>query len=291
MIRRIFINYRHDDSPGTAGRICDHLKDVLGPNGLFIDADIPKGEDFEKYLNAQLGASSIFLAIIGPNWLLVRDKEGHRRLDMDDDWVRIEIATALARQIKVIPVIVDDAVVPDASDLPSDLRPLAKQQAITLRNREFDQDFAALVESLREALDDNELNGGGANGSAASNVALVIQAKKFREQMYRRLTSGRRLGAGLFIFGFLILGAVALFIYVWEAPGGSNSPQEEANHTQVQPRAEEGAKAPGSAEQDAKAQRSAVEQAKGLGDVAQGGDVARKGMAKAKARWRPAIRR
>jgi hypothetical protein len=235
MIRRIFINYRHDDSPGTAGRIFDHLQDALGPDSLFIDDEIPKGEDFEKYLNAQLNGSFVFLAIIGPNWLHVRDKHGHRRLDTDDDWVRVEIRTALSRQIKVIPVIIDDAVVPDASDLPSDLRPLANRQAITLRNRQFDQDFAALVETLREGLGANQLNGGGANGSTANNV-LVFQAKKFQEGVQRYLTTGKRLGLGRLIVGVLILLAVALFIYLLQAPigGGSglNSAKEEASPTQ-----------------------------------------------------------
>jgi TIR domain len=180
MIRRIFINYRHDDSPGTAGRICDHLKDALGPDSLFIDDDIPKGEDFEKYLNTQLNGSFVFLAIIGRNWLHVLDKEGHRRLDTDGDWVRVEIATALVRQIKVIPVILDGAVVPDASDLPSDLRPLANRQAITLRNHQFDLDFAALVETLREALGADQLNGGGANGSTANNVPSSSRPRNFK---------------------------------------------------------------------------------------------------------------
>jgi hypothetical protein len=238
MIRRIFINYRQEDSPGTAGRICDHLKDALGPDSLFIDADIPKGEDFEKYLNNQLNGSFVFLAIIGPNWLHVRDKDGHRRLDTDDDWVRVEIATALARQIKVIPVIIDDAVVPDASDLPCNLRPLANRQAITLRNRQFDQDFAALVETLREALGANQLNGGGANGSTVNNVRLVIQAKKFQDLVHRYLNTGKRLGAGRFIVGLLIFVAGALFIYLLQAPigggSGSNSTKEEANPTQAE---------------------------------------------------------
>jgi hypothetical protein len=142
----------------------------------------------------------------------------------------------LRRQIKVIPVIIDDAVVPEASDLLSDLRPLANRQAITLRNGQFDQDFAALVETLREALGADQLNGGGANGSTANNVPLVIQAKKFQELVHRYLTTGRRLGAGRFIVGLLIFVAVALFIYVLQAPvggPGSNSPREEANRTEA----------------------------------------------------------
>jgi hypothetical protein len=243
MIRRIFINYRHDDSPGTAGRICDHLKDALGPDSLFIDDDIPKGEDFEKYLNTQLNGSFVFLAIIGRNWLHVLDKEGHRRLDTDGDWVRVEIATALVRQIKVIPVILDGAVVPDASDLPSDLRPLANRQAITLRNHQFDLDFAALVETLREALGADQLNGGGANGSTANNVPLVIQAKKFQELVHRDLSTGKRLGARRFIVGLLMFVAVALFIYLLTAPTGVQPPtgggpaKEEANRPRAEPTA------------------------------------------------------
>ena len=101
MIRTIFINYRTDDSRGTPGRICDRLKDVFGPDRLFIDEGIPKGEDFEKYLKAQLKGAFILLAIIGPDWLDISNEVGHRRLDMGDDWVEVEIATALARQSKL----------------------------------------------------------------------------------------------------------------------------------------------------------------------------------------------
>lgn len=230
MIRRIFINYRHDDAPGTAGRICDHLKDTFGPDSLFIDEAIPKGENFEKCLNAQLDAAFVFLAIIGRKWLHVRDKQGHRRLDTDDDWVRVEIATALGRQIKVIPVLIDGAVMPHASDLPDNLRPLANRQHITLRNLEFGQDIAALLDTLREALDSDHLNGGGANGSTASNAPLVIQAKKFQELVHRYLTTGKRLSVGRFVAGLLIFAAVALFIYVVGGPvgrSGLNSSNEE----------------------------------------------------------------
>jgi hypothetical protein len=104
-----------------------------------------------------------------------------------------------------------------------------------LRNRQFDQDFAALVETLREGLGANQLNGGGANGSTANNV-LVFQAKKFQEGVQRYLTTGKRLGLGRLIVGVLILLAVALFIYLLQAPigGGSglNSAKEEASPTQ-----------------------------------------------------------
>jgi len=153
-LTKIFINYRHNDSPGTAGRLRDHLQKEFGSNRLFFDVDIPAGVDFEKHLNDQLSESDVFLAVIGPNWLDFRDGQGHRRLDNTDDWVRVEISAALTSDISVIPILVDDADVPNEIDLPSQLKPLAKRQAIRLRNAEFDQDFAALATKLRKALGD-----------------------------------------------------------------------------------------------------------------------------------------
>jgi hypothetical protein len=95
MTRRIFINYRHNDSPGTAGRLCDRLKEVFGPDSLFVDADIPAGVNFENYLHHQLNECRAFLAVIGPNWLNVCDEYGHRRLDDAGDWVITEYAAVL----------------------------------------------------------------------------------------------------------------------------------------------------------------------------------------------------
>jgi hypothetical protein len=181
MTGKIFINYRHDDSGDTAGRLYDRLEQTFGPESLFIDSDISPGDDFEKDLHDQLNASFVFLAVIGPNWLLVSDKDGQCRLADPDDWVRVEIATALARGINVIPVIINDTLMPDASQLPSNLKDLAKRQNIRLRHRQFDQDFAVLEHMLRETL-------------GVSPLVLVVKTNKFREFLRGLLKTERRPG-------------------------------------------------------------------------------------------------
>ena len=120
LMAKIFINYRRDDAIGTAGRLHDRLAQSFGRNNLFMDVDhIPAGVDFEVHLNNQVAACKVFLAVIGPNWLNAKDEGGGRRLDNPEDFVAIEIAAALARPIRVIPVLVDGARMPKAADLPN----------------------------------------------------------------------------------------------------------------------------------------------------------------------------
>jgi tetratricopeptide (TPR) repeat protein len=149
----IFINYRRDDSRATAGRLHERLVQSFGQNNLFLDVDdIPPGVDFVNHLNSQLAACDLFLAVIGPHWLDARNEKGDRRLDATGDFVAIEIAAALARDIRVIPVLVDGARMPKVSDLPESLKPMARRQAIDLRNDHFGRDAESLIEKIREAL-------------------------------------------------------------------------------------------------------------------------------------------
>jgi hypothetical protein len=153
MAGKIFINYRREDSIATAGRVADRLADTFGPDNLFMDVDnIPVGRDFEDYLNSQVAACDAMLAIIGPNWLTAKDETGQRRLDNPEDFVTIEIGAALARNIPVVPLLVDAARMPKASELPDSLKLLARRQAIQVRNTNFRSDAEALVKRLRETL-------------------------------------------------------------------------------------------------------------------------------------------
>jgi TIR domain len=148
---KIFINYRRDDSSGTAGRLAEHLERAFGRKRLFMDVEhIPPGVDFVAYLNNQLAACEVFLAVIGPNWMEARGA-GRRRLDDPNDFVATEIAAALARDIRVIPVLIDGARMPGADELPDPLKPLARRQALELRNAQFGRDAEALIEKIRAA--------------------------------------------------------------------------------------------------------------------------------------------
>jgi hypothetical protein len=174
MAGKIFINYRRDDSIGMAGRLHDRLALTFGRDNLFMDVDhIPVGEDFEAHLNRQVAECNVVLVVIGPNWLNAKDESGGRRLDNPDDFVAIEIAAALARGIRVIPVLVDGARMPKASELPDFLKPLARRQAAEVRHAHFGQDAETLVARMREALGDKAAGPSRWRARAAIGVAAV----------------------------------------------------------------------------------------------------------------------
>src|SRR5690349_6266227 len=145
MTDTIFINYRREDSIGSAGRLHDWLAQTFGQQNIFMDVDsIPVGVDFVADLNSQVAACDVVLVVIGPNWLDAKDESGRRRLDNPDDFVAIEIAAALARDIHVIPVLVDGARMPKASELPDPIKPLVRRNAFEMRNAQFRRDADAL---------------------------------------------------------------------------------------------------------------------------------------------------
>src|SRR5229473_1798698 len=92
----IFINYRRGDDPGNTGRLCDRLLEAFQPEQLFMDVDsVPPGVDFVRMLEEKVAQCDVLLAVIGKDWIDARDATGARRLDNPDDFVRIEIESAL----------------------------------------------------------------------------------------------------------------------------------------------------------------------------------------------------
>jgi formylglycine-generating enzyme required for sulfatase activity len=170
----IFINYRRDDAPGVAGRLGDRLAKSFSRRAIFMDVDAMRpGLDFVKQLEEQVSKCDVLLAIIGPNWAKAADEKGQRRLDSDRDYVRIEIASALKREIPVIPVLVNGATMPAEDDLPGDLKPLVNRHALELRHTRFDGDSAAIIDGLSRVMPQRTkwpLIAGGA-GLAAAVIA------------------------------------------------------------------------------------------------------------------------
>jgi hypothetical protein len=149
MLGKVFISYRRDDSAGYAGRVHDRLVRDLGVDLLFMDVDsIDLGINFAKVLQDEVAKCEVLLAVIGPHWLVAQDDDGQRRLDNPNDFVRIEIAAALQRDIPVIPVLLDGAKVPKASQLPSELKELALRNALEVRHTSFHSDMDRLIAFL-----------------------------------------------------------------------------------------------------------------------------------------------
>ena len=122
----IFVSYRRQETSHLAGRLYDRLADRFGEGQVFIDVDpIEPGVDFAEEISRAVAICKVLLAVIGPNWLTAADEQGHRRLDDPDDIVRLEIEDALARDVRVIPILVEGAAMPGQRDLPESLAGLA----------------------------------------------------------------------------------------------------------------------------------------------------------------------
>jgi peptidyl-prolyl cis-trans isomerase A (cyclophilin A) len=148
---RILISYRRDDSAYATGWLYERLVARFGPERIFKDIDsIQYGEDFVEKITRELASCEILLAVIGKSWLTVVDRDKRRRLADPNDFVRLEIKTALSRGIRVIPVLVDGARMPRAADLPADIAALARRQAAELSPGRFDTD--SLLDLLDTAL-------------------------------------------------------------------------------------------------------------------------------------------
>jgi hypothetical protein len=148
-VTSVFISYRRDESAGYAGRIHERLASVLGTRAVFMDFDdISPGADFVKTIEGSLDSCDAVLVLIGRRWLEYRGADGRRRLDDPGDFVRIEVAAALARNVRVIPVLLNKASMPAEADLPPDLARLSRLQAIELSDERWDYDLGQLLEAL-----------------------------------------------------------------------------------------------------------------------------------------------
>ena len=106
-MRAIFISYRRNDAEGEAGRLFDDLVREFGDQSVFMDVStIEAGRDFRKVIDESVSTCGVLLSLIGPNWLDAKNEAGERRLDDPADFVRLETASALKRDIPVIPVLV-----------------------------------------------------------------------------------------------------------------------------------------------------------------------------------------
>jgi hypothetical protein len=146
---KIFISYRRQDSGASALGIGQYLEHEFGRKNVFIDVDMRAGAKFPKVLEQRLAECKVMLVLIGPDWLNATDEQGRRRLDDPDDWVRLEIAHALNRNITVIPVRVNGAELPSKGNLPSDIRGLLDHQAVSVTLAGFRNEMSGLVRDIR----------------------------------------------------------------------------------------------------------------------------------------------
>jgi hypothetical protein len=148
----IFISYRRDDSQGFAGRLADDLTEILGPDLVFRDVEIPSGYDFTEVLNRAVAACDILLVVIGRNWHAPSARSTKSRLFDPADWVRAEIEAAFDLGKHIIPVLVGGANMCAATELPESIAHLSKIQAFRMNDRRWDDDIQDLTHLLRRAV-------------------------------------------------------------------------------------------------------------------------------------------
>jgi hypothetical protein len=150
----IFVSYRRDDSGHVTGRIFDRLSQHFGPDAVFKDVDsIPLGVDFRKHLAGSVAQCRLLLAVVGKDWARKNPIEGKTSLADERDFVRIEIESALDREIPVIPILVEGATFPNETALPSKLQVLTYHHALTVRpDPDFHSDVGRLIKGIEHHL-------------------------------------------------------------------------------------------------------------------------------------------
>ncbi len=203
---KVFLSYRRADTQHVAGRFADKLDDRFA---VFMDIDtIPPGVDFTAYVRRAVGHCDVLLAFIGNRWAELTDESGRRRIDDPADWVAEEIRTALDRDVRVIPVLVDGAALPEPASLPNTLRPLMLRQTLPLRHASFSADAARLITAIQMADETGEPYAARWETRPAPPPVQVVLAAPERSHRSRRpwLLAGAALLAAIVIMvGVVVL--------------------------------------------------------------------------------------
>jgi len=149
-VKGLFINYRREESAPYAGRLYDGIVKHFGADRVFLDVNsVHAGHDFREAIERACSSCEFMLVIIGKHWATVRDSSGGFRLDNESDYVRLEIALALQKNLLVIPVLINGAELPPESSLPAELRPLVYRNAFHLSDLRFHDDVRLLINTLK----------------------------------------------------------------------------------------------------------------------------------------------
>lgn len=173
----IFVNYLRHDTEGESGCLFDELVSRFGERSVFMDVvALEAGRDFPKAIDESVAGCGVLLAMIGPSWLNATNDNGEGRLEDPNDFVRMEIAAALKRDIAVIPVLVRGAKMPRADQLPADLRDLAYRNCVELTHVRWKSDVQVLVSALRTLLSesgDDQVSDGPGLARGGENAAFT----------------------------------------------------------------------------------------------------------------------
>jgi hypothetical protein len=148
-VHTVFISYRRSDTAGEATALYSDLAAVIGKDSVFMDVDkIALGRDFRQVLREHLESCDFMLALVGRNWVEAKNSFGQRRLEDPGDYVRLEIETALKRNIPVTPVLVQDAQMPTVAQLPEEIKDFAYRHGFELSHNRWNSDVQEMIKRL-----------------------------------------------------------------------------------------------------------------------------------------------
>jgi hypothetical protein len=148
-VRRIFLSYRIKDSVHATAAISGLLAQHYGQDNVFRDRDsLPLGAVYPRRIRRELERADVVLAVIGPTWLTIRNKNDVRCLDDERDWVRTELRMAFERDMQVVPVLLDNTPLPGRALLPADIALLSLSMYWQVRHRTFESDVRGLIAEL-----------------------------------------------------------------------------------------------------------------------------------------------
>jgi hypothetical protein len=150
---RVFITYRREETAAHAGRLYDAMVARFGEANVFMDVDMAPGVDFVERITEAVAACHVLIVVMGPRWATVEDEQGRARLADPEDFVRLEVETALRRpDVTPIPVLVAGARMPNRHDLPPEVQAITRRNALELGDQRWRSDVGRLISTLDELL-------------------------------------------------------------------------------------------------------------------------------------------
>jgi hypothetical protein len=222
--RAIFLSYRRDDAEGESRRLYDDLVLAYGPGSVLLDVAASAGRrDFREAIDENLAACGALLAVIGPAWATSAGASGQRRLDNAEDFVRLEISSALARNIAVIPVLVREASIPLPDELPDNMKDFGRLDGVEISRARWTSDVAWLVQALKPYV---IAAAGPDSGSAAVALQQPSGAKSKRPSKRMWIAGG--------IAALLVLGAAGYSIAHKTPPDQAATPDPAVTTPEVE---------------------------------------------------------
>jgi TIR domain-containing protein len=206
---KLFISYRRGETAAHAGRLYDAIVGRFDERNVFMDLDLAPGVDFVERITDAVAACHVLLVIIGPRWATVEDEDGGPRLADPEDYVRLEVATALRRSdVTVIPVLVAGAQMPDREELPPQLQAITRRNAVELTEARWRYDVGRLMSALDQPL------------AELTRTDTAVAAAEARAP---RPSSGRLILEGMLVGGLAALVANALALDLVPNPAAAAS--------------------------------------------------------------------